>query len=238
MALTDAVVLPTTSVAQYLFFVLNTMGRDKIIRCLQYFGRFYSWYLERTNGTKAQIAPWEAIKKQLGLVRKVMRAGTFVDHFRSLLSLAVDNKAQEPALRYMNMLRALCYTIYMTLDSVTLLDLIGVRKLQKASLYQREANRFWAMGLMSSVLAQSYRMFLLNERMATIDKKEADGVVEYRKTVQERAQARNQIICDLCDVTAPAAALGWAKFDEGLIGLTGIFSSVVSVSSKLTKFSE
>ncbi|KKF95661.1 Peroxisomal biogenesis factor 11 (PEX11) [Ceratocystis platani] len=170
MTLTDAVVVPTTSVAQYLFFVLNTLGRDKIIRCLQYFGRFYTWYLLRTNGTKAQIAPWEAVKKQLGL---------------------------EPVLRYMNMMHALCFTIYLSFDSATLLDATGIRKMEKAKLYQREANRFWAMGLIASMLAQSYRLFLLNERLSTIDKKEADGVVEFRKAIH-----------------------------------------IVSVSSKLTKFSE
>ncbi|KAL2888141.1 Peroxisomal biogenesis factor 11 (PEX11) [Ceratocystis lukuohia] len=237
MTLTDAVVVPTTSVAQYLFFVLNTLGRDKIIRCLQYFGRFYTWYLLRTNGTKAQIAPWEAVKKQLGLVRKIMRAGKSADHFRSLMGL-IQNKTQEPVLRYMNMMHALCFTIYLSFDSATLLDATGIRKMEKAKLYQREANRFWAMGLIASMLAQSYRLFLLNERLSTIDKKEADGVVEFRKAIQERSQARTQIVCDLCDVTAPTAALGWTKFDEGLIGLTGIFSSIVSVSSKLTKFSE
>jgi peroxin-11B len=61
------------SVAHYLKFVATTAGRDKLLRTLQYFSRFYAWYLFRTNATPGEIAPWEAIKKQFGLVRKAMR---------------------------------------------------------------------------------------------------------------------------------------------------------------------
>jgi peroxin-11B len=61
------------SVSHYLKFVATTVGRDKLLRTLQYFSRFYAWYLFRTNGTPAEIAPFEAMKKQFGLVRKAMR---------------------------------------------------------------------------------------------------------------------------------------------------------------------
>ncbi|GJD00895.1 peroxisomal biogenesis factor 11 [Colletotrichum higginsianum] len=45
------------SVAHYNKFVATTVGRDKVLRTLQYFARFYAWYLFRTNGSKAEIAP-------------------------------------------------------------------------------------------------------------------------------------------------------------------------------------
>lgn len=61
------------SVAHYLKFVATTAGRDKLLRTLQYFSRFYAWYLCRTNATLGEIAPWEAVKEQFGLVRKAMR---------------------------------------------------------------------------------------------------------------------------------------------------------------------
>lgn len=61
------------SVAHYLKFVATTAGRDKILRTIQYFSRFYAWYLFRTNATPGEVAPWETIKKQFGLVRKAMR---------------------------------------------------------------------------------------------------------------------------------------------------------------------
>jgi peroxin-11B len=61
------------SVSHYLKFIATTTGRDKLLRTIQYFARFYAWYLFRTNGTPGEIAPWEATKKQFGLVRKAMR---------------------------------------------------------------------------------------------------------------------------------------------------------------------
>jgi peroxin-11B len=62
-------------VTHYLKFVATTAGRDKLFRTLQYFSRFYVWYLLRINATPSGIAPWESINKQFGLARKVMRVG-------------------------------------------------------------------------------------------------------------------------------------------------------------------
>jgi peroxin-11B len=65
------------SVAHYLKFVATVTGRDKLLRTIQYFSRFYAWYLYRTNGTPAEIAPYEALKKQFGLVRKTIRVRSY-----------------------------------------------------------------------------------------------------------------------------------------------------------------
>lgn len=44
------------------------------------------------NATAAEIAPWETTKKQLGLIRKALRIGKFVEHFRAAAQ-AWDTKA-------------------------------------------------------------------------------------------------------------------------------------------------
>jgi len=79
------------SVAHYLKFIGTTTGRDKILRTIQYFSRFYAWYLFRTNGTPGEIAPWEATKKQFGLIRKAMRV--------CLSSLPLDSKTDNATAR-------------------------------------------------------------------------------------------------------------------------------------------
>lgn len=61
----------------------HLVGRDKFMRTIQYFARFYSWYLLRLNATAAEIAPWDTAKKQLGLIRKALRLGKFVEHFKA-----------------------------------------------------------------------------------------------------------------------------------------------------------
>jgi len=51
----------------------------------------------------------------------------------------------------------------------------------------------------------------------------------------ERATIRKQFIMDLCDIVAPATALGFANFDDGFVGLTGVVSSLMGVHSQWKK---
>lgn len=175
----DALVYHPT-VSHYLKFVATTVGRDKLLRTIQYFARFYSWYLLRTNGSKAEIASWDALKRQFGLARKIFRAGKNVEHVKAA-AVAADSKAMDPILRYTTVGRQLGYAGYLTFDLATLLDAMGVRKSPRAKIFQREAYRFWAIGIVFSLSAQLYTLHLLRQREARIDKKDGEGVVEGKK---------------------------------------------------------
>lgn len=177
----DTVIYHPT-VAHYLRFVSTTVGRDKVLRTLQYFARFYAWYLLRTNGSPAEIAPWDAMKKQFGLTRKLMRVGKNIEHVKAA-AVAADAKtgALDPVLRYATVGRQLGYAGYLTLDMATVLDATGIRKSESAKRFQKEAFRFWAMGLLSSVAAQVYILYQLKQREAKVDKKEGEGVVESKR---------------------------------------------------------
>jgi len=175
----DAVVYHPT-VSHYLKFVATTVGRDKLLRTIQYFARFYSWYLFRTNGSKTEIAPWDALKRQFGLARKVFRAGKNIEHLKAA-AVAADNKTMDPVLRYATVGRQLGYAGYLSCDLATLLDALGVRKSERAKTLQREAYRFWAVGILCSIVAQLYTLHILRRREARVDKKEGEGVVESKK---------------------------------------------------------
>lgn len=168
------------AVAHYLKFVATTVGRDKVLRLIQYFARFYAWYLLRTNQAQTAVAPWETLKKQFGLVRKVLRAGKNVEHFKAA-AVAADAKTMDPVLRYAAVGRQLGYAGYLSMDLLTLLDAVGVRKTKSAKRFQKEAFRFWAVGIMCSIAAQLYTLRKLGEREAKVDKKEGEGVVESKR---------------------------------------------------------
>ncbi|KAI1777043.1 peroxisomal biogenesis factor 11 [Hypoxylon cercidicola] len=231
----DAVIYHPT-VAHYLKFVGTTVGRDKLLRTVQYFARFYAWYLLRTNGSKGEVAPWEALKKQLGLARKLLRVGKNVEHLKAA-GAAADAKAgvPDPLLRYAAVGRQLGYAGYLTFDAATVLDALGVRRWEGAARAQREAYRFWAVGILCSVVAQAYTLYRLREREAKVDKKEGEGVVESKRIALERAASRLQLLSDLCDLTAPTAALGWVGFDDGFVGLAGTVSSLIGVYTQWKK---
>ncbi|KAI0839872.1 peroxisomal biogenesis factor 11 [Hypoxylon sp. FL0890] len=231
----DAVIYHPT-VSHYLKFVATTVGRDKLLRTLQYFSRFYAWYLLRTNGTPAEIAPYEAIKKQFGLARKLLRFGKNVEHFKAA-ALAADSKASlpDPVLRYATVGRQLGYAGYLTMDAATLADALGVKRWEGAKRAQREAYRFWALGLLCSVVAQMYTLYRLREREAKVDKKEGEGVVESKRIALERSASKLQLLSDLCDLTVPTSALGWIGFDDGIVGLAGTVSSLIGVYNQWKK---
>ncbi|KAM0331726.1 hypothetical protein ACHAQA_003405 [Verticillium albo-atrum] len=222
------------SVAHYLRFVATTVGRDKLLRTLQYFARFYAWYLLRTNGTAAQTAPWDAIKKQFGLTRKLMRVGKNVEHFKAAAA-ASDAKTTDPVLRYAAVGRQLGYAGYLSFDMATVLDAVGIRKSPRAKTLQREAYRFWAMGIACSIVAQVYTLYRLQQREARVDKKDGEGVVEGKRIALERAASRLQLLSDACDLSVPTSALGWVGIDDGLVGLAGTLSSLIGVYTQWKK---
>ncbi|KAJ2898279.1 Peroxisomal membrane protein PMP30A [Zalerion maritima] len=229
----DALVYHPT-VAHYLKYVASTMGRDKLLRTLQYFARFYAWYLLRTNATNAQIAPWNAMKKQFGMTRKILRVGKNIEHLKAAAA-ASDSKVLDPIMRYATVGRQLGYFGYLTFDAGTILDATGIKKSPNAKKWQTHAFRFWAVGIICSILGQTYSLYKLREREAKVDKKDGEGVVESKRIALERYQSRIQLLCDFCDLTVPTSALGWANFDDGIVGLLGVVSSLIGAHTQWKK---
>ncbi|KAI9826570.1 MAG: Peroxisomal membrane protein PMP27 [Thelocarpon impressellum] len=229
----DALVYHPT-VAHYLRYVATTVGRDKLLRTLQYFSRFYAWYLLRTNSPQASIAPFDAIKKQFGLSRKLMRVGKNVEHFKAAAALA-DNKNMDPVLKTCAVGRQLGYAGYLTFDMITYFDSAGIRPSPSAKRLQKEAYRAWFAGLFFSAVSSVYTLYQLREKERAIDRKEGEGVVESKKLQRERAAVNIQLVSDLCDLTVPSAALGLVNFDDGFVGLAGTVSSLIGVWSQWKK---
>jgi peroxin-11B len=168
------------SVAHYLKFVATTVGRDKLLRTLQYFSRFYAWYLFRTNGTPGEIAPFDAIKKQFGLTRKILRIGKNVEHFKAA-AIAADSKGLDPVVKYCAVGRQLGYAGYLTFDAATVLDAAGIRKSAAAKRLQKEAYKCWMVGLLFSVVSSSYTLWNLRAQQKRVDKKDGEGVVASKR---------------------------------------------------------
>lgn len=168
------------TVAHYLKYVSTTVGRDKLLRTLQYFSRFYAWYLYRTNGTPGQIAPFDAIKKQFGLARKLMRVGKNIEHFKAA-AVAADSKTLDPVAKYCAVGRQLGYAGYLTFDAVTYLDAAGIRKSPATQRLAREAYRCWMIGLLFSTVSGAYSLYNLRQQAAKLNKEDGEGVVASKR---------------------------------------------------------
>jgi peroxin-11B len=162
------------------------VGRDKLLRILQYFSRFYAWYLYRTNSLPAAIAPFDAMKTQFGLTRKIMRVGKFVEHFKAAAELydasaKIRANGGDQVLQYLQITRQLGYGGYLLLDMMTVLDAAGIYKSMRAKELQRQAYKAWLVGLLASAVAGAYSNYQLMQRAKAIDEKDGEGKVEGKK---------------------------------------------------------
>ncbi|KAB2573861.1 Peroxisomal membrane protein PMP27 [Lasiodiplodia hormozganensis] len=225
----DAVVYHPT-VAHYLKFIATTVGRDKFLRTLQYWARFYAWYLYRTNNAQAKVAQYDAVKKNFGMARKLLRLGKFVEHFKAA-AVAADSKGSDAVLKYCTIGRQLGYAGYMAMDNLTVPDVVGFRKSPNTKKIQEQAYRAWTAGLLFSVVAGVYQLAQLRKRSGAVDEKEAESVVEKKKIQKEGNAAKIQLISDLCDLAVPLSALGYVTLDDGIVGLSGTVSSLLGLWS-------
>ncbi|KAF2870407.1 peroxisomal biogenesis factor [Massariosphaeria phaeospora] len=228
----DALIYHPT-VSHYLKFIATTVGRDKLLRTLQYFSRFLAWYLYRTNHAASAIAPFEATKKQFGLTRKLMRVGKFVEHFKAA-ALASDAQGGDPVLKWTGVGRQLGYAGYMLLDNATVLDATAIRKFAAAPRLLREAYRAWFTGLAFSIAASLYSLYRLRERQSQLGarppaEKDGETAVQKKQVEKEASAARVQLLSDVCDIAVPSAALGWVQLDDGVVGIAGTVSSLIGV---------
>ncbi|KAF2621176.1 peroxisomal biogenesis factor 11 [Macroventuria anomochaeta] len=230
----DALVYHPT-VSHYLKFVATTIGRDKVLRTLQYFSRFLAWYLYRTNRPLSTIAPFDATKKQLGTARKLMRVGKFVEHFKAA-AVASDSTSLDPVIKATSVGRQLGYAFYMLFDSANILDATGIKKNTHSVKLLRTANQAWLSGISFSILQSLYALYGLRSRSATVAaSSDPEKVVEQKKVAKELNAIKVQLVSDLCDITIPATALGWVQLDDGIVGLAGTTSSLLGVWSQWKK---
>ena len=236
------------AVSHYLRYVATTIGRDKVLRTIQYFSRFYAWYLYRTNNPERLIQPWATLKVQFALVRKVLRAGKFVEHIRAASELydsAGKTQSADQITSYLQLLRQIGYAGYLFFDTLTLPDALGVKKYESAKRLQATAYKMWLLGLTASASAGIYTHYKLQARVKATNEKDPESRVERltiakcavpfhgkdSTNVNRQQKATNmQLISDLCDLTVPSTFLGYANFDDGIIGLAGTLSSLLGVA--------
>jgi len=223
------------AVAHYNRFVATTVGRDKVLRTVQYFSRFLAWYTYRTNHPASTVALYDGIKKNFGSVRKAMRLGKFVEHFKAA-AVASDSKSLDPVLKYLAVGRQLGYGFYLTFDAMTYIDNVGIRKFEGAARLQKEAYRAWLAGLLCNVAAGLYTLYNLQvAAKKKTDSADAEKAVEVKKIAKDRRATQLQLISDLCDCTVPSSGLGYVDLDDGIVGLAGTVSSLIGLAAAWAK---
>lgn len=157
------------------------MGRDKILRTLQYFSRFYCWYLDCANRSHSAIHPFEVIEKQFEMTRRILRIGKFIEKFDAASAVLMKKSPVDPVLRYLTVIGHLGYGSYLALDTLTVMDAIGVRKLAATKRLQNLAYRAWMVGLTCNAMASISSLWKLQQKGKSANREEGERAIEATK---------------------------------------------------------
>ncbi|KAK9365028.1 peroxisomal biogenesis factor 11 [Lipomyces kononenkoae] len=226
----DALVYHPTA-AHLLRYLDTTIGRDKLMRLVQYFARFYAAYLTRKGGDKTTLAVWRGIMSQFSTARKIMRIGKPLQHLKAA-GIAYDNKTADAVLRYTAVGRQLAYSAYLTVDTLLFVHSTKLVTLKNPELAQRLYYQFWLAGIFFSVSGAVYKHVGLSKREASLAKQAEKDIVAIKKVRVEKSANSTQFVLDLLDSSIPIAGLQLVPIDESVVGLAGMVSSLIGAMAQ------
>ncbi|KAK0198462.1 peroxisomal biogenesis factor 11-domain-containing protein [Armillaria mellea] len=208
------------AVSQSLKFGTTTLGRDKIYRSIQYFARFYAWYL-LSRGEKDAAVPWSALKTHLGTARKLLRLGKPMENLQAALRAVLSSSSSAPE-QITTIARQIAYFGYLSLDSLVWANSI----------------KFWFTGLVFGLLNGMIKMLRIHKEMSALKKgksvgekdlgTEADYSTRATALKVSRAATLHQLTLDSLDIWIPATGLGLTNLNDGVLGIFGLITSLMA----------
>ncbi|KAF9270341.1 peroxisomal biogenesis factor [Marasmius fiardii PR-910] len=226
------------SISKSLKYGSTTVGRDKAYRALQYFARFYAWYL-LSRGEKDLSVRWNALKSHLAIARKLMRLGKPMEHLQAAIRacLSTGNPVEQIA----TIGRQLGYFGYLALDAVVWANTIKfvTLKPETATKVVTISNRFWVAGILFSIangVAKNSRLAQETKRLhsgAANDLSEKAGRETRLSAVSAtRNQTRHQLLIDMLDLWIPATNIGLTNLNDGVLGIFGLITSLLGAQQQ------
>lgn len=216
------------------------MGRDKTYRAIQYFARFYAWYL-LGKGNRDEVARWVALKSHLGLARKLMRLGKPIECLQAALKASFS---PGPVAEIITMVaRQIGYFSYLNYDALIWANTIKFIKLDPeiAQRVSKRSFQFWFAGIVFSLINGALKIARFHKEERTLQRLRLGEVEVGEEAVREsrlnailaaRAATRQQLIIDMCDVWIPATGAGILTVNEGALGILGLISSLLGAKAQ------
>lgn len=227
------------TVSQSLKILATTAGRDKLYRAVQFFARFYVWLLFSSNGG-ADAARWNALKSHLAVGRKLLVLAKPVEHLQAALRATQTTGPLGEQLTTIG--RQIAYFIYLSYDAVIWANAIKFINLSpdKAQEVNKRANRYWLCGITLSIINSAFKAQRITAEISrlqhgAIDEKVSSAVDRKAKLDGFRvtqAATKQQFVIDVLDFWLPATALGLVNLNEGIIGICGFVTSVLSLQTQ------
>ncbi|TFY59894.1 hypothetical protein EVG20_g7624 [Dentipellis fragilis] len=212
-----------------------------LYRAVQYFSRFYAWYLI-SRGQKLSATRWNALKNHLALGRKLMRVGRPIENLQTALRAAQTTGHLGEQLT--TIARNIGYFGYLSYDSVSWANTVRfiALKPETAARINKTAARLWLTGILFSIahgVIKTGRLTQEASELRSLNEKDIGGQnvrqTRLQALEQVRAATRQQFLIDILDVWIPASTLGLANLNDGIVGIFGFFSSALALRAQWVK---
>ncbi|KAI9319421.1 peroxisomal biogenesis factor 11 [Dichotomocladium elegans] len=221
-------------------FLGTTVGREKLCRLVQYFARFYAFYLYRQGATKETIQRWADLKQHIGNGRKFFRLLKPIEFVQtSVHTLTVKDEV----MRLTTIIKHLGNALYYSSEVFVLTTAIGFYRPAGIDRITNFGQRCWFISLFASILSSLYKYRQLNTKAIQLAKVKRlqDGDKDSEITAQEKALSKQlratsyQLLQDVVDIVIPSGNLGWLPVDEGVIGIAGMITAWMAMKTQWEK---
>ncbi|KAJ7597199.1 peroxisomal biogenesis factor 11 [Mycena floridula] len=215
-----------------------TLARDKLYRALQYYARFYAFYLI-SRGDKESAAKWSALKTHLGTARKLLRLGKPIEHLQAALRATMEYSPFPEQIT--TVARQIAYFFYLSTDAFVWAHAIRFYTLkpETAQRIAKISNRFWLAGILFSLINGTVKSARLAKDVATLKSQkqhdlgnEISRETKLRSLTSARENTRHQLVMDSLDVWLPATALGLSNLNDGVLGIFGLITSIMALNKQ------
>ncbi|KAI9268946.1 peroxisomal biogenesis factor 11 [Phascolomyces articulosus] len=215
----------------------TTTGREKLCRFVQYFARFYAFYLYRQGAAKETFERWGELKNHIGNGRKFFRLFKPIEFVQTAVH-SLD--APDEILRMTSVVKHLGNALYYCSEVFVLTTAIGFYKPKNVTKIQRFGWKCWFISLFASIMSSLYKYRLLNLRAIMLQrtKRQLEGKRDPEVNLQEKQLIKDtrsntyQVLQDVVDIIIPSGNLGWLPVDEGVIGIAGVITSLMAMNTQ------
>ncbi|XP_043261907.1 peroxisomal membrane protein 11B [Colletes gigas] len=210
----------------------QTVGRDKIIRLLQYGSRAYWYYAQNSRITQHSAEILRSLEYTFSSFRKLLRLGRCLDSLYSALKLM---KYPDVGIRVTLTLSRIANALFLLADHIIWIGRVGLLRVNIEK-WSKIANKYWLMNIIMNLTRDFIEIIKILEREG---KDILMKTPKFSSNTWERYEMlfhlRNhkEVVMDTikngCDLFIPLTALGFTKFSPGTIGLFGVVSSIVGL---------
>ncbi|PVU96862.1 hypothetical protein BB559_002237 [Furculomyces boomerangus] len=222
----------------YIKFTSMPGGRDNINRFLTFFARFLAYQLTIHNGSKKLITSLMMLQATVFQAGKVMRIGKFIDSFKA--GLQILNSPGDELSKLLVGSSRMVLGVYLFMDTFLLFNSLGFLNLKNALDLTRTSIRAWFASMVLSWLNNIYQLYVLHlqfktfqnsEKYSNESELEPEFALERKNLLLKRSSARLLLFVSSLDMIVPLGLLRILPINDGIIGASGVISSMIAMNS-------